>query len=354
MYKKFLFPTFISILAILFASCSDNEKPIDIDPTNNKTVLILSEGSFNENNSTLAKYDIETGTYIKDYFVKVNNRGLGSLGNDLLLYGSKLYIVMNASGTIEVIDKLTGKSIRQIPMKLENKTSKLPRQIIAHSGKVYVTSTDDTVTRIDTITLEQDASITVGLDPEGLEISNNKIYVANSGGYSIGFNNTVSVIDIASFRVEEEIVVGVNPMNLGKDNRGNIYLSTLGDYFQIPGVFQKISSIGDVTTIEEITTPGKFVIYDNKAYIIQGSYGNPYKVIVYDCLTEQVISDNFITDSTEIDIIHSIDVDVNSGDIFIMESDYVTPGTIYCFSKEGKLQYKIPSIGINPTAVIRY
>ena len=181
---------------------------------------------------------------------------------------------MNVSGTIEVVDKLTGKSIRQIQMKQEDKSSKEPRQIAAHEGKVYVTSYDDTVTRIDTVTLEQDASIEVGLDPDGIVISNNRIYVANSGGlnYLNNYNNTLSIIDIASFTVDKEIEVGVNPTNLGKDNRGNIYLSTLGDYFETPGVFQKISTTGDVTTIDEISSPGKFVIFDNIAYIIKGSY----------------------------------------------------------------------------------
>src|SRR5690554_3542845 len=215
MNNKFLFLTLTLITTILFFSCSDIDKPIETEPTNNKTLFILSEGDFNKNNSTLAKFDIETGNVIKEYFREVNKRKLGDVGNDMLQYGSKLYIVMNVSGTIEVVDKLTGKSIRQIQMKLEDKSSKEPRQIAAHEGKVYVTSYDDTVTRIDTVTLEQDASIEVGLNPDGIVISNNKIYVANSGGLNLNnYNNTLSIIDIASFTVDKEIEVGVNPTNL--------------------------------------------------------------------------------------------------------------------------------------------
>ena len=301
MNRKKLLLILTLFVIIIFASCDDIDKTIKPYPTNNKTITVLSEGNFNQNNSTLAKYDIETGTLIKDYFREINLRGLGDVGNDMLQYGSKLYIVMNVSGTIEVVDTSSGKSIRQIQMKQEDKSSKLPRQIAAHEGKVYVTSYDDTVMRIDTVTLEQDASIEVGLDPDGIVISNNKIYVANSGGlnYLNNYNNTLSIIDIASFTVDKEIEVGVNPTNLGKDNRGNIYLSTLGDYFETPGVFQKISTTGDVTTIDEISSPGKFVIFDNIAYIIKGSYGNPYSVIIYDCLTNQVITENFIPENNQ-------------------------------------------------------
>jgi YVTN family beta-propeller protein len=353
MNRKKLLLILTLFVIIIFASCDDIDKTIKPYPTNNKTITVLSEGNFNQNNSTLAKYDIETGTLIKDYFREINLRGLGDVGNDMLQYGSKLYIVMNVSGTIEVVDTSSGKSIRQIQMKQEDKSSKLPRQIAAHEGKVYVTSYDDTVTRIDTVTLEQDASIEVGLDPDGIVISNNKIYVANSGGlnYLNNYNNTLSIIDIASFTVDKEIEVGVNPTNIGKDNRGNIYLTALGNYTDIESVFQKISSTGIVTTIEKITSPGRFVVFENKAYIIQGSYGNPYRVLVYDCLNDQIVTDNFVTDNTEIGIIHSIDIDEKTGDIFIMETDYVTPGTVYCFTKDGKLKYKIPAVGLIPTAI---
>jgi hypothetical protein len=354
MNNKFLFLTLTLITTILFFSCSDIDKPIETEPTNNKTLFILSEGDFYGNNSTLAKFDIETGNVIKEYFREVNKRGLGAVGNDMLQYGSKLYIVMNVSETIEVVDAATGISIRQISMKSDNGGNRQPRQIAAHGGKVYITSYDDTVTRIDTVTFEKDAIVEVGMDPDGIEISNNKIFVANSGGlnYLNGYNNTLSIIDITNFTVEKEIEVGVNPTNLGKDNRGNIYLSTLGDYFETPGVFQKISTTGDVTTIDEISSPGKFVIFDNIAYIIKGSYGNPYSVIIYDCLTNQVITENFIPENIEIGIIHSIDVDEKTGDIFIMESDYITPGTVYCFDNKGELKYKIPLVGLNPTVIV--
>ncbi len=67
-------------------------------------------------------------------------------------------------------------------MKTSTGESKQPRYAAAYGGKVYVTSYDDTVTRIDTATLAIDGSVKVGRDPDGICINNNKIYVANSGG----------------------------------------------------------------------------------------------------------------------------------------------------------------------------
>ena len=351
MKKLFFFLS--AIAALILTSCSDESTPIDnILPQEAKTVLILNEGGFNQNNSTLSKYDLSTGTYNRDYFKSVNGRGLGDVGNDMILYGSKLYIVMNVSGTIEIVDPSTGTSLKQIEMKNDD-INKEPRFITSYEDKIYVTSTaDNTVTRIDTTTLNVEESVTVGMDPEEIVASNGKLYVANSGGFS-GFNNTISIIDISSFEVIKEVEVGLNPVNLDTDRKGNVYISTLGNHYDVPGVFQKYNPITEtVTTIEEITNSGKFLIHDNKAYIIQGSYGNPYSVIVYDCITEKVITNNFITDGTQIDIIHSISVDEKTGDIFIMESDYITLGSVYCFDKRGQLKYSIDAIGLNPNSII--
>jgi YVTN family beta-propeller protein len=357
---------YLSLLAALFitftTACSDDDGPIDEEPEQGiEALLILSEGRWGKNESTLSRYDIEMGEIIKDYFRAVNQRRLGDTGNDMIRYGSKIYIVVNGSSIVEVVDAVTGKSLRQIAMKQEDGSAKQPRQIASHDGKVYVTSFDDTVTRIDSVSLQIDGTVEVGLAPEGIVIKNNKIWVANSGGlnYENGYDNTVSVIDALTFKEEKKIKVGTNPANLQADNQGNIYVSVLGNRMSddpenyIPPAFKRINpASGVVTTIEEVTSPDRFVIWDNKAYIISGSYGN--KVVVYDCFKEELVSDNFVTDGTELGIIYNIAADEKTGDIFLMEldSDYTTPGSVHCFSNEGKLKYTVPRVGINPTAVI--
>jgi len=355
MKKLFFYPAIFSVL--LFTACSDINNP-DEDgnlPKEAKRLLILNEGGMGQNNSTLANYDLSTNTVDNDYFLTINQRGLGDTANDMLKYGSKLYVSVNGSGTIEVIDAWNGKSIRQIPMKTEEGASKQPRQLASYNGKVYVTSFDDTVTRIDTATLQIDGSIKVGLDPDGIVIKNNKIYVANSGGlnYMNGYDSTVSVIDLVDFTEEKKIEVGINPANLQADSQGDIYVSVLGNYWDILPAFKRINpTTGAVETIPEVEYPDRFVISNDKAYIISGSYGNPYKVVVYDCREEKLLSDNFVTDGTETGIIYNIAVDEYSGDLYLLETDYISSGTVYCFDKEGKLKYTISQIGLNPNKLI--
>lgn len=350
---------FVMLLTtLLLSSCDENDNPAgegDKTPEETTTLLILNEGSMGMNNATLARYNLQEETITKEYFLDVNKRGLGDVANDMLLYGSKIYIAVNKSGTLEVVEATTGKSLRQIRMESTGGQNKEPRRLAAHGGKVYVTSFDDTVTRIDTVSLAIDGSVSVGMDPEGIAIKNNKIYVANSGGlnWANGYDNTLSVINLSSLTEENKIVVGTNPGTVQTDSQGDIYLSVTGNYGDEPGAFKVIrSSSNTVETIAGIASPQKFVIIDNKAYIISGAYGVSNSLVVYDCLEERIISDSFISDGTEIPIMNNVTVDPVSGDLFVASTDYVHPGDLYCFDMNGTLKYKLSAVGINPSVVV--
>ena len=73
-------------------------------------IYVLNEGLLNLNNSTLMRYSFSNGIQTPDYFKKINKRGLGDTANDMAIYGSKLYVVVNVSSQIEVIDLKTGTS----------------------------------------------------------------------------------------------------------------------------------------------------------------------------------------------------------------------------------------------------
>lgn len=126
----FLFPLF-------FIACDDLEDKPSIVPESNGDVFetgtaemyILSEGLFNQNNSSLARYSFNRQRCTNNYFSANNQRGLGDTANDIAIYGNKIYVVVNVSSTVEVIDFPTGKSIRQISMLRDNGSSRQPRAI---------------------------------------------------------------------------------------------------------------------------------------------------------------------------------------------------------------------------------
>ncbi|MDD2327178.1 MAG: YncE family protein [bacterium] len=355
MNKNRLFYYITLSAALLLWGCADNNNPAEETPDNSKALLILNEGSREGNNATLARYDLQEETIIKEYFNLVNKDGLGDVANDMVQHGSKIYIAVTNSGTVEVIDAASGISIQQIIMKTASGASKEPRRLAAYGGKVYVTSFDDTVTRIDTLSLAIDGSVTVGMDPEGIAIKNNKIYVANSGGlnWENGYDNSLSVINLTSFTEEKKIEVGTNPGSLYADSQGDLYLTVTGNYADEPGAFKMIrSGSSTVETIAGIASPQKFVISNNMAYIICGAWEEPNRLVVYDCLEEEIVSDSFISDGTEIPIMNNVSVDPVTGDFFVASTDYIHPGDVYWFDKRGTLKNRLIAVGINPSVVL--
>jgi len=361
--KKFKY-----LLALLFTcfliSCDDMDN-LDSDDNGNsgsielatEEIYVLSEGLFNLNNSTLSRYTVAEGGLVTDYFRKINRRGLGDTANDMAVYGSKLYVVVNVSGQVEVIDMQSGKSVRQIPLQSENGSSRQPRFIAFHKNKAYVCSFDGTVARIDTTSLAIDAYTKVGRNPDGICVQNDKLYISNSGGLdSPNYDNTVSVIDIASFSEIKKIPVGKNPGKIAADKYGNVYAVVRGDLTKNESRFVRINAQTDAieASIEEQVLSFDINHDTDLAYLYSYDYNQKTSGIkVYNMQTNQLEKTNFITDGTQIHTPYGIFVNPYSGNIYITDAyDYKVTGDVLCFNPQGQLQFRISNVGINPNALI--
>jgi len=359
MKKNVLKSIALGLLVLIFASCDDlfdkNKNGSEITVKEPTELFVLSEGLFNNNNSTLAKYNLETGTMSSDFFATVNHRGLGDTANDMGIYGSKLYVVVNVSGCVEVIDANTGNSLKQIKIVNNQNTSREPRAIAFSGKKAYVCNFDGTIVRIDTTSLEIDATLTCGNNPDGICVANGKLYVSNSGGLNFPvFDKTVSVIDLISFTEIKKITTGINPGDLKADSQGNVYLIARGNYSSVSSRLQKISKSNDaVISFDSIPCAG-FAINNDTAYIYNYDWSTfSCSVVSFNCKTDKVINKNFISDNTNIISPYGIDVNPFNSDVYITDAkNYTTAGDVFCFDKKGKLKFKLNETGINPNKVV--
>ena len=204
--KSTFYTIIVFLITFFFVACDDMKDiptPVNLPTTPGETgkMYVLSEGLFNMNNSTLGLLNFENSTLNTNFFLYQNNRGLGDTGNDMKSYGGKLWIVVNVSSQVEVVDFKSGVSIKRIPFFSASNVARQPRYIAFSGSKAYVCSFDGTVARIDTTSLNIEAVTTVGRNPDGIAVANGKLYVSNSGGLDApNYSKTVSVIDI--FRIE--------------------------------------------------------------------------------------------------------------------------------------------------------
>lgn len=213
---------------LLAAACQkpEPERPLD---NFHPDAYVLNEGNWGQNDASVSALTL-SGEIHNNYFMEQNGRGLGDVAQDIQRYGSKIYIVVSKSNTIEVTD-LNLKSIKKISL-----PDAQPRYIAFHDGKAYVSCYDKSVVRIDTATLkEESACFVTGLNPEGIAIADGSIFVAHGWEYgpdgsSILYDSTISVIDLDGFVETGHLTVGVNPSRIKVVDGHTLAVITLGDY----------------------------------------------------------------------------------------------------------------------------
>ena len=369
------------LLLLLLLSCrgpeiilpSEEEQRGDTIHTEVQGFYLLNEGNMGSNKATLDYYDYTTATYTRNIFNEANpdiTQGLGDVGNDLRIYGGKLYAVINCSNLIEVMDAPTARHIAQI---------NIPncRYLAFADGYGYCTSYAGPVqignkqigyvAKFDTATLRIVDTCHVGFQPDGLEVVGTRLYVANSGGYlSPNYERTLSVIDLNTFRVLDTIPVAPNLHRVQADHLGQLWLNSRGDYYDIPSrLYCLTASLGNGqggggrTTISlySIDIPvSNFTILGDSLYFC----GTRFSYITYedeitygviDIRTRQLLTTRLITDSITLVKPYGIAVHPTTRAIYITDAgNYVTPGMLYCFSPQGILQWSVRT-GDIPSAI---
>ena len=317
---------------------------------------LLNEGNMGSNKATLDYYDYTSATYSRNIYAQANPdvpKELGDVGNDLKIYGGRLYAVINCSNKVEVMDAKTCKRIGQVD---------IPncRYICFDGPYAYVTSYAGPVSvgashaqigyvaRIDTATLEIKDQCMVGYQPDELAVVGNKLYVANSGGYMVpNYDITVSVIDLASFVETKRIPVAKNLWLVRPDAYGYLWVSSRGDYYDLPAKLYCIDSRTDqVVDSLDVAVSSMDIVGDSLyACATEWNYEKYEDEITYTIVnvrTRQVENRRFITDGTDeqIDKPYCVRVHPITRDIYITDAkNYVTPGNLHCYSPEGVLRW---------------
>jgi YVTN family beta-propeller protein len=346
----------LAIAAIaLVQSCKKDDVVTPEVPKVTTGLYVLSEG-VNQTKTTLTYYNLATNTPTTDFYAITNGSGLGDTGNDMIVYGSKMYIVMNVSSVVQVADATTAKSIKRIEFRTNAGVARQPRYAVGYKGKVLVSSYDGTVAVIDTTSLNIEKFIPVGLNPEEMAISGDKLVVANSGGlsgYSTGiYDTTVSVIDLNTFTEIRKVTVGTNPGTVTADDAGNVYVACTGNYGTIKPKLVKMNVATYAIIKAADTAVGNMKFYKGALYATGGSGSSKVRVLSTTDFSQQ--SASFVTDGTAITTPYGIDIDMQSGDVYITDArDYVSSGQVFCFDKDGKRKFSFSvTPGINPNTVV--
>lgn len=355
----------LSMMAFFLTSCSDDDsekttsKPVICPTAEISGMYIMCEGSWGGNNAAVDFFDFQTSEYTHNIFKKNNPdiiKGLGDTASDMQAYGNLLWIVINGSNKVEVVDLETCKRIAMID---------IPncRYVTFHNKYAYVSSyvgpmADDnvqlgTVFKIDTENFSKTDSVVVSYQPEEMAVVNNTLYVACSGGYrSPAYDRMISVIELNTFKKVADIDTEVNLHRLRKDSNNQLWVTSRGNYAdKSPSLLWlsndkhgNMSVAGKLDiSVSEMCIVGDSLYYigvewDNATMSNKVSYG-----IINTKTHEQIPTTIFNSDYfKQIEVPYGIIVTPNEHDLFITDAkNYISSGKLYHFDADGTYKWSV-------------
>lgn len=336
---------------------------VPIDPDARPAgMYLLNEANMGSNKSSIDYVDFRNAYYVRNIHAERNPevvKELGDVGNDIQIYGNKLYAVINCSHKVEVMDVRTCKRIGQvdIPNCRYIRFAKGKAYVSAYVGPVAIDPNAQlgAVYEVDTASLAVTRKVTVGYQPDELEVLGEYLYVANSGGYRApDYDSTVSVVEIYGMKQIQKIPVGINLHRIRKDRYGKLWVTSRGDYNTIPSrlyvLDRKDKNSKEMVVKDTLDIPcSEMYIQGDSLYFYSVEWNkqterNTVTYGIIDVRTGQLVTDHFITDGTEQDIVipYGICVHPTTGDIYVTDAkNYVSSGVLHCYDRHGKKKWSV-------------
>ena len=365
---------YISILLTMLSACRTDDiiiyaedEDTGIESVHSEVVglYLLNEGNMGSNKCTLDYLDLSDSTihYYRNIFAERNPnevKELGDVGNDIKIYGSRLWLVINCSNKVEVCRAFDA-------MKLGKVDIPNCRYVTFDGGYAYVSSYVGPVSvdsnaprgrvyKVDTLTLQKVDSVVVGYQPEEMAVVDGKLYVANSGGYQgmtgQGYESTVSVVDLKTMQETDKIEVAPNLHRLRADQYGQLWVTSRGNYMdQASSVYWLVKdATGRMTvggrldqSVSDLCIVGDSLYFYGSQWS-EVSMKNTVTYGIINVRTHEIVSTS-LSNAPEIGKIrmpYGIIVNPIHRDFYLMDAkNYVSSGELLHFLSDGTFDWKV-------------
>lgn len=315
-----------------------------------RMMYILGEGRMNQGDSRLAMYNFGDESLDCQFFISQNDGAkLGDTAQDMVVYGSKAYVLMNVSDKVVVMNAVTGKLIKEVAF---DKATQ-PRFGLGANGKVYMSTYKNGVAVMDTTSLEITKNIALsGAFSENIVQIDNNLYVANSGNDGDSFGGSGTNISVISLDTEEEtttITVPKNPNRLRVTKDKRLFLTCWGDWVTADAHLYEIDYTNKaiITSYEDFTC-SKMTVTDKYVYCFHFSYMTyqfQYKRLNLETGEVTDYLDNSKTGDYNLQSPYDLATDPSNNDVFLLDQS----GWVLWMNQEGELvkNFELTPDGVN-------
>ena len=346
-FKSLFNKTSLAILISAFVVSCKSDKPV-IQPesksvflNSSSNVIVVNEGVFPFGNASISFLDGKTGEVNADIFKSTNNRDLGDVAQSAVTINGRLYVVVNNSKKIEVLDKNNFRSLGTIT------GLTAPRYIVGvGNSKAYVSDIySNQISVVDLNTLQITKTIYCSGWSEQMIYHLGKVYVTNY------WKSYLYEIDPSKDVISDSIFIGKGAQSLVADKNDHLIISCGG--YKIPQTDSKIIVL-DLSTKKPVRVipitnnyPSSLAINANRdsIYFLNTDV---YKISI----TDVNIGPPFISSNSR--QLYGMGLDIRSNQIFVADAiDYVQKGKVAVYSSGGNEMGSF-DVGINPSGFCFY
>lgn len=208
-----------------FAGCTsddaDDNAPVVPAPEKGDSLrfLIINEGNFTKGNTSLSAV-WSNDTIYNDLFRSANaQRPLGDAAQSLNIIGENIYVALNNSNKIEVMNKTDYKSVHTILFH----SNVSPLYITAlDNDRAAVSGYSDKLMIINTKTYQVVDSVELGSSSKQMAVVNKRLFIASAGLKMVPLNNLKDVTSI-------EEIYPIGDSKLIVDKNGNLWTISAGE-----------------------------------------------------------------------------------------------------------------------------
>ena len=333
----------LTIIFLLTASCKKKEVgPQRVDGSSytkelGQKIVIGCEGNFGWGNASLSVYNSLSNTVTNNVYQSQNGIALGDVLQSSTLFDGKLFVTVNNSNKIEVLDTANFTSLGAIS------GLNSPRYFLGISpSKAYVSDLySNKITIVNPISFQVTGEINTGGWTEQMLLFNGNVFVTKKA------TNQILVIDKTTNIITDSITVGREPNSLVIDNQNNLWVlcsgginENLPQLLKINAFDYSLISAFNFASITE--SPTSLTIDSSKTALFYLNNG----VFKHTVSATSISSSAFI--SADNSVFYGLGINPFNNDIYVADAiDYVQAGKVYKYNSEG-VEEESFSTGIIP------
>ncbi|HXS37648.1 MAG TPA: DUF5074 domain-containing protein [Flavipsychrobacter sp.] len=351
--KNYKIIALICYCALWFVACK-KDKPVSTNTSlpvsgASENTYIVCEGALGNGNASLSLYSPATGTVYPDIYQTVNHQSLGDVFESMIRIDSRLFLCVNNSDKVVVIDDKDWKLAGIINIKQ-------PRYILpVSSTKAYVSTLfSNTLYVIDPQTLQVTGSINMpNQNPEGMLLDGENAFVCtwDTAG------NSVYEINTANDQVTKKIkVAGYAPQEILMDKEQKLWVlsgdQTEGKTCALSRVDPSTGSIIQSYQFPVNADPVRPAFNNAKdtLYIIEANQngGTENNGIYRMSINDTALPKAPFVSAAKYQYFWALGIDPKTGYIYVGDPmGFVQQGSVYIYRQDGTLvnQFKV---GLGP------